>query len=585
MSRGQKFFITLIIIIPLIGIGVGLGVFYALKSRQADAFLRNLARSEDQFIRSVNLEVEAYAYLNRVTINYHDRINITTSPQSDWVDFMEINNFDLYQANNEIKFIPVLWNEKERAEFEAIGKVVFRPDFEVSDLSSIGPPLELVRAPPNRFPLCPLSFLAPNMTVGLLPFLGIDVCNATQWSRFGQRLFDNPFATVISSRFILRTESYVLDIGLNYVYSKGVVRAVAVTSYLFSDLVEENLEGLFGVDVVNEVSVTIKEADQVLYASQEPFETRYSSVKYVDFLDQGISYEVSFLYDEGFVEAFEKENRATLLAIIVVIFFVMDVVLVLSVMFLRRKHHKAQYGLLKKKNRDMTNAFNWASHEIRGPLNSLTGYVEINRITGEVDVERGVVQFEKDDFEERTRQAQVTCLSLKHIADDVINIGMLGGTLTTNLEQWSVNDLVETVLPFFEAKAGAIGFHFACNPELLDVVVTTDRTRVIQVLHNLVGNAFKYTLEGDVWLTVTRGVGTISFEVRDTGVGIDNRLVGQLFQEDGIRIHNQSERIHPRSSGLGLHFCKLLCEKLGASIRYELAPEHHGSVFTFELPL
>lgn len=591
MSAGKTVFITALVLIPLVGVGVGIGVFYALKSRQVHVFLVNLAQLEDQFIRTVNLEVEAYAYLNRITINYHDRFNISRHPPNRWIDFMDLGSIRLYEANNEVKFIPVLWTTEERASFISLARQFLTPDFEVVDLVVGGSPPTFSAAPIDRFPLCPLSYLAPNTTEGLIPFLGVDLCNSSQWTGLIGKLFNSPNQTAIGSRLVLRTNRWVLDIGLNYYDEDGVIRAISVSSYLFSDLVDQNLRGLFGPDVEEDVVVTLtpEGSETMLYTSGEVFDTPYRSVKSTRFLDQDIVYTVSFLYRPQLVDAFEAENRATLLAVIVVVFVIMDAVLVLSVMFLNRKHQKTQVSLLKRKNRDITQAFNWASHEIRGPLNALTGYVEINRmacVVCESAEGDNVVQFDRDDFLERTRNARVTCLSLKHIADDVINIGTLGGSVTLHSKRWTVRELVETVLPFFEAKAAerSLRFHFVCDPSM-DTVLRTDRTRVIQVLHNLVGNAFKYTLEGDVWLTVTRKPSSISFQVEDTGVGIDPSLADKLFQADGIQLHNQADRIKARSSGLGLHFCKLLCEKLGASIRYEPASEHQGSVFTFELPL
>jgi signal transduction histidine kinase len=110
----------------------------------------------------------------------------------------------------------------------------------------------------------------------------------------------------------------------------------------------------------------------------------------------------------------------------------------------------------------------------------------------------------------------------------------------------------------------------------------TDPDKLRQVLMNLVQNAVKFTEEGEVVVTVSRGEeGEAVFEVRDTGVGID--------PEDQKRIFNRFEkatRRHPsgiQSTGLGLAIVSDLTRRLGGEIDLESEPGQ-GSVFRVRVP-
>ncbi len=134
------------------------------------------------------------------------------------------------------------------------------------------------------------------------------------------------------------------------------------------------------------------------------------------------------------------------------------------------------------------------------------------------------------------------------------------------------------------ARKSGIELDWSVDP-LLPRVVTGDRTRIVQVLNNLVTNALKFTPEGRVHLDVQADPGggsAIQFAVSDSGIGIDAHDLKSIFevfsQADG------SLTRHYDGTGLGLAICKQLTELMGGTLSVVSQPGV-GSTFTVRLPL
>ena len=115
--------------------------------------------------------------------------------------------------------------------------------------------------------------------------------------------------------------------------------------------------------------------------------------------------------------------------------------------------------------------------------------------------------------------------------------------------------------------------------------VQTDVEKVSRILENLLSNAFKFTKQGEVVLSVRRlGFGEqqrIEWTVRDTGVGIPRDLLPTIFDEFR-QVDGSSTRLYG-GTGLGLSLCLHLTKLLGGELMVE-SDEGRGSTFTLRLP-
>jgi signal transduction histidine kinase len=100
---------------------------------------------------------------------------------------------------------------------------------------------------------------------------------------------------------------------------------------------------------------------------------------------------------------------------------------------------------------------------------------------------------------------------------------------------------------------------------------------------NLVDNAIKYTQKGWINIRVSRSKTLLTFEVKDSGIGISQSEIDKLFQK--FSRAEAVSRIHTGGSGLGLFIAKKIIEAHGGRIWAESEGEGKGSMFTFTLPI
>ncbi|HEV2300911.1 MAG TPA: ATP-binding protein, partial [Stellaceae bacterium] len=215
------------------------------------------------------------------------------------------------------------------------------------------------------------------------------------------------------------------------------------------------------------------------------------------------------------------------------------------------------------------------SHELRTPLNAILGYAEllVDGIYGEMpEKPKGVLE-----------RIQNNGRHLLALINDVLDLAKIeAGQLTLSLEDYSVPELVRSVVTATEPLAAAKGLKFAAL--LPDEMPTAhgDARRISQVLLNLVGNAIKFTDAGEVEIGAAVADGHFTLTVRDTGPGIAEadreRIFGEFQQIDNSNTRRQG------GTGLGLAISKRMVEMQGGTIAVESALGE-GSTFRVTLPV
>jgi GAF domain-containing protein len=215
------------------------------------------------------------------------------------------------------------------------------------------------------------------------------------------------------------------------------------------------------------------------------------------------------------------------------------------------------------------------SHELRTPLNAILGYTELilDSIYGEpTEKMRAVLE-----------RLQANGKHLLNLINDVLDLSKIeAGQLALDLADYSLQDVVHTVVTAVEPLA--TGKALALSAEVSKDLPTGhgDGRRLAQVLLNLVGNAIKFTDQGQVTIKATMADGLFTVAVGDTGPGISPSDQAKLFQE--FQQADNSITKQKGGTGLGLAISKRIIEMHGGCIWVE-SEVGKGSVFQFTVPI
>ncbi|MEN8133394.1 MAG: ATP-binding protein [Pseudomonadota bacterium] len=213
------------------------------------------------------------------------------------------------------------------------------------------------------------------------------------------------------------------------------------------------------------------------------------------------------------------------------------------------------------------------SHEIRTPLNAVLGFAQVGR---RASSEPGA----RDRFKYILASGQ----HLLSIINEILDLSKLdAGKLRIDLLPFQITAIVDDALSFTQEPARAKNLSVTVEyvPELPDWVIGDPR-RLRQVLVNLLGNAIKFTLQGEVRLVVHPADTEICFSVIDTGIGMDNAQISLLFKAFEQADGKTTRRFG--GTGLGLAISYSLARLMGGNITAESVLDQ-GSTFTLCLPL
>jgi len=231
-------------------------------------------------------------------------------------------------------------------------------------------------------------------------------------------------------------------------------------------------------------------------------------------------------------------------------------------------------------NRVKTEFLANVSHELRTPLNSIIGFAEL------------VSEAREERISRYGRNISAAAKNLLKMINDLLDLASIeAGKATVHLEKVSVLDTCQTLLALMQplAEKKELDLTGQLDPNL--PMITTDGSKLQQVLYNLLSNAVKFTpARGKVVLSATTktpsgdgadGTGVV-ITVADTGPGIsqaDQQQIFEKFYQSGSSLTKESSGV-----GLGLAIARELTQLLGGRLTLESTPGH-GAAFSVHLPL
>ena len=208
------------------------------------------------------------------------------------------------------------------------------------------------------------------------------------------------------------------------------------------------------------------------------------------------------------------------------------------------------------------------SHEIRTSLNAITGFAEV---MGSANTE-----------EEKTQYQEIIKMNadlLMQLVNDILDMSKIeAGTLEFVYSTVDINLLLSDLQRLFQMRINDAGgkVQIIAEPSLSSCFIQTDRNRVAQVISNFVGNAIKFTREGNIRIGYEAKDTELYFYVKDTGTGIPAEKLSNVFGRF-VKLNKDQ-----KGAGLGLSISQTIVGKLSGQIGAD-SIEGEGSTW-FTLP-
>ncbi len=214
------------------------------------------------------------------------------------------------------------------------------------------------------------------------------------------------------------------------------------------------------------------------------------------------------------------------------------------------------------------------SHEIRTPMNAILGFSALLN-------EPGVTESDRKQFTDVIFQSGTQLLS---IINDIVDLASIeSGQVKLNMKEINLNTTLRRINEQFSYKEVPRKIALSLSTPLAekDAEIVTDGTKLVQIISNLINNAFKFTRKGKIGFGYNIKNGFLEFYVKDTGIGIPPEHLARIFE----RFYQVDSAISRQFSGtgLGLSICKAYVELMGGTIDVTSEPGK-GTTFIFTIP-
>lgn len=214
------------------------------------------------------------------------------------------------------------------------------------------------------------------------------------------------------------------------------------------------------------------------------------------------------------------------------------------------------------------------SHEIRTPINSLIGIIDLLR-------KRSNIYTEKEQLFLDTAYSNISNTS--RTINDILNLSKIDYTSTIDANDFDIEDLSQEIYMIHKSQAEIknIELKFIINADK-QTLIYSDELKIRQILTNLISNGIKYTTQGKVHCYIKiNELNNLAIKVADSGVGIPEDMQPNVFKKYFTK-SNESKLSN--GIGLGLYITKRLVKQLNGTISFTSKPDY-GTTFNVEIPI
>ena len=237
---------------------------------------------------------------------------------------------------------------------------------------------------------------------------------------------------------------------------------------------------------------------------------------------------------------------------------------------------RSQYERLKESDKMQKEFINIASHEMKTPTQAILGFSNLLETHPEkkMEINQGIKR---------------NAARLQRLTNDILDVTRIEShTLKLNKETFNLNDLISHIIEDYRNQIDNAHIQLMHNSDKTsdynennNLVVEADRSRLTQVISNLLSNSIKFTnSEGSISVRSEKKDSHVIVSVKDTGTGIDPEIMPKLFTKFATKSQTSG-------TGLGLFISKSIIEAHGGKIWGEnyIHDTKKGSIFAFSLPL
>lgn len=484
------------------------------------------SQTETNLERQKNIFETSFLRLSSIVnfgVNYGNNVK-----NSSWSDFIKLSGLEGSIEESYINELRLYYNvsDTERNTYENMFFPIKSAD--------------LTPSPVYQF-YCPQTFLSSNITQSLVRFQGVDICHVSRYFNLFRKLQNTTTFPISNIRFILNSGEVVMDI------LKPFDTGFVILSIKLNDFFE--FSNTFHYGLKSNV-YSFYDDNQQLYSN---LETNFKKQFNITLSIYGSEYTLS-----NYIIYYSSNFNSFIIIGVLTFLYILGVISVISFY----KINKNKINKIKYKANTMI--IQYINHELRNPLNVISGTLEL--IIDEISNE----QIKSD-----LHTAFNCCKIIQNILSDVNDIRKLqDNEFHPVKEEFNISELIEDLQKMILFKNNEFPYiEFIIHREYNTLLLFADKQRIEQIMFNFLTNAFKFTEHGKIEFFIKETEEFFLFEVKDTGLGITESNKNKIFKP-----YPNISSISLRGFGIGLYLCKLIAVKLGYDIFFE-SEEKKGSVF------